>query len=173
MNPLEKYEPFVMVVAIFDQVENAKNTLAEIRKAAKQGDFQLENSVFLIKTADGKVKFHEDEDVSSKEGAIFGAIVGGVIGLLGGPVGVALGAAAGAATGGVAAGKLDMGFNDENLRNLSTAMKPGSSALLVVFDRSGSDEIDEIVTRNSAKVFRQMLTAEVADALRNEGGIQD
>lgn len=166
------FEPFEVLVGVFDGKEQAKPVLKEIRQQAKGQKGRIENSALILKDGDGKVTFHEMEDVGAGRGAIFGAIAGGIFGLVGGPLGAALGAAAGAAAGGVAASRLDMGFEEKTLRELQSGMKVDSSAMLLVVERPLGDMASNSMAAAGGRVFRQMLTTEIARLLREDDSAQ-
>lgn len=166
---MEQYfEPFEVLVGVFDGKDRAKQILKEIRQIARKQKARIENSALISKDMDGRVVFHEMEDVGKARGAVFGAIAGGIFGLVGGPLGAALGAAAGAAAGGVAAGKLDMGFEEKTLQELQSGMKSDTSAVLLVVERHWGDVWINQMAAAGARTFRQMLTTEIARRLRDE-----
>jgi uncharacterized membrane protein len=167
------FEPFEVLVGIFDGKDKAKAALKEIKHQARVKKARLENSAVISKSEDGKVAFHEMEDVGTRRGAIFGAIAGGIFGLVGGPLGAAIGAVAGAAAGGVAAGKLDMGFEEKTLQELQTALGKDSSAVLLVVERQWADEMVQSLEARGARIFRQVLTTEIARILRDENSSPD
>jgi len=125
----------------------------------------LVNAAVMVKDEKGKVKLKETQDVDSRRGAVFGAIAGGLIGLLGGPAGVIVGAAAGAATGGVAAGRIDMGFPNDTLKELQGALTPGSSAILALIQHEWVDRVVEEMEKLGASLFREALKDEIAAQL--------
>ena len=166
------FEPFEVLVGVFDGKDRGKTVLKEIKKEARQQKVRIENSAVITKSDDGKVTFHEMEDVGASRGAIFGAIAGGIFGLVGGPLGAAVGAAAGAAAGGVAAGKLDMGFDDNNLKELQKGMSLDSSAIMLVIERRSGDSMAQLLEAEGARIFRQMLAVDIARKLIEENSTQ-
>jgi len=135
--------PVELIIAAFNDEKKAKETLEVLKKLEKEEIIMLVNAAVMVKNENGKVNITETQDVDSKQGAIFGAIAGGLIGLLGGPAGVIVGATAGAATGGVAASKIDMGFPDETLEEIQSALTPGSSAILALIQHEWVDRVVE------------------------------
>src|SRR5690242_7711551 len=110
--------PLELIISVFEGKDQAKQALKEVRRATDDGAFKIKDAAVIVKDENGHVHSDDKEDVSAGEGALFGAVTGALIGLFGGPVGVVAGAVAGAATGGVTAALVDMGFNDDQLKEL-------------------------------------------------------
>ena len=157
--------PVELIVAAFNDEGKAKQSLESLKKLEKEDVIMLVNAAVMVKDEEGKVSLKETQDVDSKRGAVFGAIAGGLIGLLGGPAGVLVGAAAGAATGGVAAGKIDMGFPDDTLKELQEALTPGSSAIVALIQHEWVDRAVAELEKEGAALFREALKDEIAEQL--------
>jgi uncharacterized membrane protein len=157
--------PVEFVVAAFNDQQKAGEVLKSMKELEKEGVILLMNAAIMTKDAKGKISVKETKDVDAKHGAVFGAIVGGLLGLLGGPVGVVVGAAAGAATGGVAANTIDMGFSNDQLRDLQETLKPGSSAILALIQHEWVDRVVAEMEQFGAELYHQALKAEMAAQL--------
>ncbi len=120
-----------LLIAAFRNEDAAEQALKAMKRARKEGNFYYEAAAVVKKEADGDVHYHETGDMSVGRGAGVGALIGGVIGVLGGPIGIALGAGAGAAVGAVSA-RGDAGFRDSSLEQIGAALRPGSSAVVVI-----------------------------------------
>jgi uncharacterized membrane protein len=160
--------PVELVVAAFNSENKAAEVLKQLRELEKQEIIDLVNAAVMIKDDNGKVSIKETQDVSGGKGAAFGAVVGGVIGLLGGPLGVAVGAAVGAAAGGITANKIDMGFPDDTLKELSESLKPGTSAIVALIQHQWVDRVVEELEKQQAALVRQAIKEEITAQL--EGG---
>jgi uncharacterized membrane protein len=157
--------PVELIVAAFNDEQEAKATLKVLKQLEKEEVIFLVNAAVLTKNDKGNVSIKETQDVKAGKGALFGAVAGGLIGLLGGPAGVVVGAAAGAATGGVAANKIDMGFPDDALKELQETLTPGSSAILALIQHEWVDRVVEELENAGAALFRQTLKEEIASQL--------
>lgn len=157
--------PVELIIAAFNDEDEAGQALETLKKLEKEQIIMLVNAAVMVKDEKGKVKLKETQDVDSRRGAVFGAIAGGLIGLLGGPAGVIVGAAAGAATGGVAAGRIDMGFPDDTLKELQEALTPGSSAIIALIQHEWVDRVVEEMEKLGASLFREALKDEIAAQL--------
>ncbi len=120
-----------LLIAAFRSENAGDQALKAMKQAKKEDKFYYEAAAVIKKEADGDVHYHETGDMSTGKGAGIGALIGGVIGILGGPMGIALGAGAGAALGGIAAHG-DAGFRDSSLEQIGAALRPGSSAVMVI-----------------------------------------
>ena len=120
-----------LMIAAFHTEDAADKALKAMKQARKEGVFYYEAAAVVKKEADGDVHYHETGDMSTSKGAGIGALIGGLVGILGGPVGIALGAGAGAAIGGIAAHG-DAGFRDSSLEQIGAALRPGSSAVMII-----------------------------------------
>ena len=157
-----------LMISTFNTTDGAKNALAQLQKLERQGALDVLNAAVLTKDAEGKASFKETGDIHPRRGALFGAIAGGLMGLVGGPVGVVVGAVAGATTGHVAAGKMDMGFPDEFLKETQKHLEMGSSALIVLADKIWADDIVKVVAKfNGIQVSHTVSDDIVAELLEN------
>lgn len=134
-----------LVVAFVDE-NAADEALDAMKEAKKRKEFYFEDAAVIRQDANGKVHYHETEDMSTGRGAGIGAIVGGILGVLGGPVGVAAGAGAGAAVG-AALAHHDAGFRNESLQTVGGALKPGTSAVAAITSTDFLKAIQQQVPR--------------------------
>ena len=129
-----------MFVAAFLSEDGAEEELERLKDAKRSGTFHYDNAAVIRCNKKGKFKVKETGDMSTGKGAGVGALIGGMIGILGGPAGVAVGAGAGAALGGIAAHH-DAGFSNESLKEIGTALVPGSSALAATTSKAFVEEV--------------------------------
>jgi uncharacterized membrane protein len=160
-------EMLELLAIIFDTPDGASTELKEVKTLRKEnkGVFKIRNAAVVVKDSEGEFSIKETADVDTKHGRLFGAIAGGLIGLVGGPVGVIIGALAGAGTGAFAAKHIDMGFSNQFLESLKELLKPGSSALLILAEHKGSDELFETLVDRKNVVLRHTLTDKIVEDL--------
>ena len=157
-----------LIVSTFYESDLAEMALNKLQKLERYNELDVLNAALLVKDEEGKGTFKETGDINPRRGALFGAITGGLIGIVGGPVGIVVGAAAGAATGRVAAGKIDMGFPDEFLKEIEEGLKSGSSALVVLAENQWVPAVVRVMADFDGKSVRQTLADEkVAELLKN------
>jgi uncharacterized membrane protein len=129
-----------MFVAAFVSEGAAGEALKRMKEAKKSGDFFFDNAAVIRSSEKGKVHINETGDMSTGKGAGIGALIGGVIGLLGGPAGVAAGVAIGGGSGAIAALR-DSGFDDDSLKEVGSALLPGTSAIAATTSRAFTEEV--------------------------------
>jgi uncharacterized membrane protein len=153
-----------MFVAAYVDELGADNALKELKQAKKDGQFYYDDAAVVRCDAKGKVHIKETGDVSAGKGAGIGALIGGVIGLLGGPGAVAAGAAAGAAIGGIGSAG-DAGFDHDSLKQLGSALPPGSSALAVTTSQDFVEAVREEATDEETLTLAADIAAQIGDHL--------
>lgn len=153
--------PFELIVAAFDAPGKAAEALAGLRELQREGLVGIVNAALLVKDSDGKTHLRETEDVRAPGGALFGALAGALVGLLGGPAGAIIGAAAGAAAGGLAAHNIDMGFDDDMLKDIQSSLPANSSAILALISHEWVDRIIAELEALQARLYRQAIKDEL------------
>ena len=126
------------LVAIgYDSLATAQEVAANAAEAQKGHVIDLEDLDHVERQQDGKVKLHQPSVAGA--GAVSGALWGGLIGLIFFmPLfGMALGAATGAATGALS----DYGVDDNFMKQLGTALEPGSAAVIFLVRKVSVDKV--------------------------------
>jgi uncharacterized membrane protein len=120
-----------LIVIQFDDAAEASAALKAIRDQHKENQIHLNDTAIVSKDANGKI--HKVNEVSSA--TEIGAVAGGSLGLLlmfMFPIaGIAIGAASGAAIGAL----LGKGVDGKWVKEVTESLKPGTSALFLVFDQ--------------------------------------
>ena len=119
-----------ILAVLFDKPTRADEALLALVHVQQEGGIELADAVVVAKTSEGRTIVRQTVDITPGRGAITGAWFGTLIGLLfGGPIG---GAVAGAA-GGALYGKLvDVGLDDDWVKEMAEWIDPGTSALLLL-----------------------------------------
>jgi uncharacterized membrane protein len=145
-----------LISIVFNESAEADRALDLARGVDKQ------MSVAVVrKGPDGKITSHEVGDLSAGKGAVAGAVVGGVLSLVGGPLGLVAAAAVGGAAGGVVGHAVDRGIPDRYVRDLGRALRPSSSALVVLVPQRAETALLEKLAPLDGKVLRLALTDEM------------
>jgi uncharacterized membrane protein len=124
-----------LLVASFagdEQAEAAYNTL---REAEKQGQLLTADLAIVERDENNHLSVRESQDVDAAPGALLGAGIGAILGMVAGPLGLVVAAAGGALAGGVAAEAIDAGVEDDWLRALGEALRPGGALVAVAIAR--------------------------------------
>ena len=150
----------MMVAGYVDELA-AERTLDRMKQAKKDGTFYFDDAAVIRQNPHGKVHIKETGDMSTGKGARIGAVIGGVVGLIGGPAAVVGGAAVGAAIGGGAAHR-DAGFDNDSLKEIGSALLPGTSALVA----TTSVDFVKAVRKAAPKEDRLTTAKDLASAIR-------
>lgn len=148
---------------IGDEPEQAGSILKYIEKKAKEAGVKLEDAVVVYKTKSGDVKIKQTKDITLGKGAGRGAFWGLLIGLLfGGPLGGVLwGLGIGAIYGRV----VDHGVDDKFIQDVGDALKPSTSALLILIREEDYDDALAYLKTFDAKIYEAELGEEAEEAV--------
>jgi len=152
-----KYE---MMVVAFDSEDEAEQVLDALKGLEGEHVIDLKSAAVVVRRADGKVRIKETKDFDARQGAIGGAVAGGLLGLLRG--GLLKGAILGAA-GGAAAGKVvDLGLEDDFLKEIGETLGTGTSAVVALVDFEQVDAaMAELDKFEGGRILRHTLSADV------------
>ena len=149
-----------MMVIAFDNEYEAQQVLDTLKGMESMDIVDLKNGAVVVRSSSGDVKIKETSDFDTKQGAIGGAAAGAVLGLLGG--GLLRGALLGAA-GGAAAGKfIDLGIEDDLLKEIGDNLGPGTSAVVALVDFEQVDRaMEELDKFEGGTIMRHTLSDDV------------
>ena len=161
--------PTELIVVAFTDEHKAEEALKDLKQLDKEDLIDVVNAAVLLKDQNGKASIKETADPDTKQGVLFGAVAGGLIGLLGGPAGVVLGASAGAAVGGVAAHEIDLGFDDDYLKEVQESLPPGSSAIIALIEHELVEKMIENLEAYEAQIIQREISDEITRQLMEVG----
>jgi uncharacterized membrane protein len=153
-----------LVVIGFDDEFKAEEVRLALLRLQREHLIDMEDAVVAVKKQDGKIKLNQAQHLTAT-----GAIGGGFWGLLIGTLflspllGAAVGAAAGAASGALA----DVGIDDDFVKELSSTLRPGSSALFVLVRKATPDKVLEELEGYGGKVLKTSLSHEEEATLQS------
>lgn len=149
----------------FDKPSRAEEVLLNLSHLAAEHEIGLVDAVIVGKDERGKVHIRQTIDVSPGRGAMSGTMWGGLVGaIFGGPVGLAVGAAVGAGAGGLAGKLVDVGLDDDWIKQVGEWLDPGTTALLVLV----SSQLRGVVLRELGRFEGQVLYCTFPDEVRHE-----
>jgi len=155
--------PVQLIVAAFDDETIADAVLEGLKDAQAEGLIQIRDAAVVRRDINDKLHIKETGDWSGKRGAVTGGVIGAVVGLVAGPIGWA--ALGGAALGGVLAKVRDSGIPDDRLRELGSALRPGTSAIVALVEHTWVVEVEQRMIEEGAHTARQELNADIAEQL--------
>jgi uncharacterized membrane protein len=151
-----------LIVVSFGGQDEAGRALESLRSLQKAGQLRLDDTVVVVKDADGKVRVDDTID----RGVITGAVGGGVLGLLVGfmfpVVGLAVGVAGGALVGKLADTGVDKKFIDE----VTASLTPGSSELFAVVAGDRPEAAIAAFEPFAGTLRHTSLPSDIEDSLR-------
>jgi uncharacterized membrane protein len=162
--------PVELVVAAFADEQGAQRALEALKAAKKEKLIGIRDAAVIARDANNKLHIKETGDMRGAKGAGIGALVGGAVGLLFPPAVLAT-AAAGAVIGGLGARLHDAGFPDERLREIGSALKPGTSAIVAVIEHAWVAELEREFAAQGAQLMREAIRADVAQQLESGRGV--
>ena len=155
-----------MLVAVFDNENNAFQGLNALKDLHSKGDITLYATAVVSKDEKGQLHLDTAAD-QGPIGTATGLLTGSLIGLIGGPVGLAIGAA----TGSVAGLIFDVSTDDINttfVDEVSTALIKGKTALIAEIDETWTVPIDTKLDALNGLVFRRLRDEVAEDQLARE-----
>jgi uncharacterized membrane protein len=146
-----------LVVIGYDDQFKAEEVRLALMKMQKDYLIDLEDAVVAVKDQKGKVRLHQAVNLTAA-GAVSGSFWGSLIGLI--FLNPLLGMVAGATAGAVSGALTDVGIDDKFMKELATAMKPGSSVLFVLVKKSTPDKVLDEVKGTGGKILKTSLSHE-------------
>jgi uncharacterized membrane protein len=153
-----------MIVVSFDDENRANEVLDTLKQMEDTAVVDLKSGAVIVRDASGKVTVKETSDFDAKQGAIGGAIAGSVLSLLGGSLlkGAILGAAGGAVAGKV----IDLGLDDDFLKEIGDSLGTSSSAVVAMVDFDQVDQaMEELDKFEGGTILHHTLDADVFEKL--------
>ena len=157
--------PVEMIVAAFQDENEAENVLKGLKEAKHEGLIGIKDAAVITRDQKNKVHIKDIHDIGTRGGTALGALVGTGIALMTGGVGIVLSGAAGALVGRLAAKKIDLGIEDARLQKIADALQPGTSAILAFIEHKWVAEMEKAFIDNGAEVMRAALNADIAAQL--------
>jgi len=151
-----------LVVLTFDDTLQAGQAYDALQKAQHDGFLRIDDAAVIGKDETGVVDVKNQADTGVK----WGAVGGGMLGLLLGGVFFPLAGLALGVIGGALVGKsLDMGLDQKFVRDVSEALKPGSSALFIIGKADNQDAVIARLRPFRGTIYQASLDTEKVEAL--------
>jgi uncharacterized membrane protein len=152
-----------LIAVAYPDRETAEAVRQKLAKLTLEHSIELEDAVVVDRDENGRVKLHQAHSPAAR-GAAGGALWGGLIGLLFlAPLfGMLLGAAAGGASGAM----VDVGINDQFMKDLGAKLTPGGAALIVLVRKVTPDKVLPEISEFGGEVLQTSLDDEAEAKLR-------
>jgi uncharacterized membrane protein len=158
-----------LAVIGFDDQFKADEVRLDVLRRQRECPINLEDAAVAVKKLDGTVTLHQTYSLA-RAGAVGGGFWGLLIGtlFLNPVLGLVAGASAGAAAGALA----DIGIDDEFMKDVAAALRPGSSALFVLVGDVSAEKLIDALHATGGTVLQTSLThvdeARLRDALADQ-----
>ena len=146
-----------LVVIGYNEIHKAEEVRLTLVKLQRDYLIDLEDAVAVTKDAKGKIKLHQTVNLTAA-GATSGGFWGMLIGLL--FLNPLLGLAVGASAGAVSGALVDLGINDQFMKDLAATLTPNSSALFVLVSKSTPDKVLDEVKGTGGTILKTSLSHE-------------
>jgi uncharacterized membrane protein len=152
-----------LVVLTFEDTEQAGQAFDALKKAQSSGFLQIDDAAVIVKNESGQVEIKNQMDTGVKWGAVGGGLIGLLLASVFFPVaGLVIGALGGALIG----KSLGKGVDHKFVKDVTEALKPGSSALFVI--GSGNPDVVAGALRPfKGTIYQTTLSSEAVEALHD------
>lgn len=152
-----------LIAIAYPDKQTAETVRTKLGQLMTERVIELEDAVVVDREPDGKIKLHQAHRPAAS-GAVGGALWGGLIGLifLAPLFGMAVGAAAGGASGAL----VDVGINDDFMKQLGAKLQPGGAALIVLVRKVTPDKVLPEIQQYGGEVLQTSLDNEAEERLR-------
>jgi len=152
-----------LIAVAYPDRETAETVRQRLAQLTLEHMLELEDAVVVDRDEDGKVKLHQAHNPVAR-GAAGGALWGGLIGML--FLAPLFGMLVGAAAGGTSGAFVDVGVNDQFMKQLGEKLTPGGAALIVLVRKVTPDKVLPEISQYGGEVLQTSLDDESEAKLR-------
>ncbi len=156
-----------LIVAVFENQTDAFEASAALTDLHREGDISIFGSAIIEKDQNSQLSVKQQKDNSTGEGWAMGFLGGSLVGALAGPAGLAVGASVGGMTG-LAFDMDRVGVDAEFVEEVSQALKPGNTAVILDVEEGWVTPVDTRVENHNGIVFRRNRSEVIDDQLLRE-----
>jgi uncharacterized membrane protein len=152
-----------LIAVAYPDKETAEKVRQRLAQLTLEHTIELEDAVVVDRDENGKVKLHQAHNPAAR-GAAGGALWGGLIGML--FLVPLFGMLVGAAAGGTSGAFMDVGINDQFMRELGEKLQPGGAALIALVRKVTPDKVLPEISHHGGEVIQSSLDDEAEAKLR-------
>ena len=154
-----------LIVVAFKDEATAFEMRAELVRLQKDYLMDMEDVVIVTRNEGGEVQLHQAVNLTAS-GAMGGGFWGALVGLL--FLNPLIGAAVGAGAGALAGRAVDIGINDDFMRDMGKSLDRGGAAVCVLVRKMTADKVLERLAAFKARgrVVQTSLTHDAEEKLR-------
>lgn len=152
-----------LVVITFNDIHEAREARNALGKLAGQGLLKVVDAAVITRDADNKLHVDNELESSTKTGALVGGLLGAMLSFIFPLAGIVVGAIGGGLVGKTIEPGVDQGF----VKDVSAALKPGSSALFFMFDADDITGALAALRPFRGTLYQTTLSSETEESLRH------
>lgn len=152
-----------LIAVAYPDKATAETVRQKLAQLTLEHTIELEDAVVVDRDENGKVHLHQAVNPIAR-GATGGALWGGLIGLL--FLAPLFGMLVGAAAGGAGGALVDVGVNDQFMKELGAKLAPGGAALIVLVRKMTPDKVLPEISQYGGEVIQTSLDDEAEEKLR-------
>ncbi len=152
-----------LIAVGFKNEYSADEVLLKLRKLQQEHLIDLEDAAIVVRNKAGRVRIKQTQELTTS-----GALSGGFWGLLFGFIffNPLLGWAVGALAGAVSGALIDIGIDDNFIREVGNTIEPGTSAIFVLVRSATPDKVLEDFSKFEGKILRTSLSHDDEEKLQ-------
>jgi len=148
-----------LIVFTYDNQEKAGKVLEAVAELSKEHLIEVQDAAVIVKDANGKVKVQQTLEAMVKSSNVAS---GGFWGLLIGLIFLAL---LGMGLSALFGRKLDVGIDNQFIKNVGNDMKPGDSALFLLSAEITVDKVADALREYGGTLYHTSLSKEAEETL--------
>ncbi|MEO8288482.1 MAG: DUF1269 domain-containing protein [Chloroflexota bacterium] len=152
-----------LVVITFDTLGDARAARKALGNLQGQSLLKIVDAAVITRDADNKLHVDNELESSTKTGALVGGLLGAVLTFMFPLAGIVVGAIGGALVGKTFEPGVDQSF----VKDVSAALKPGTSALFFMFDDGDPAAIRAALEPFRGTLYQTTLSSETEETLRH------
>lgn len=153
-----------LIVFTYETKDKALTVLQAVAELNKQHLIQVQDAAVIVKDENGKVKVQQTMEALAKSGNIVsGGFWGLLIGLIfGGPIFMAL---LGMGLSAVFGRKMDLGVDNNFIKDVGNNLAPGGSALFLLSQEITVDKVADALREHGGTLYHTSLSKEAEETL--------
>lgn len=153
-----------LIVFTYDDQQKATIVLQKVAELSKEHLIEVQDAAVIVKNANGKVKVQQTLEAAIKGSNVAsGGFWGLLIGLIfGGPIFMAL---LGMGLSALFGRKLDVGIDNQFIKNVGNDLKPGDSALFLLSEEITVDKVADALRDYGGTLYHTSLSKEAEENL--------
>jgi uncharacterized membrane protein len=151
-----------LVVITFDNPNDAREARRALGNLEREGLLKVIDAAVIHMDAEGKAHVDNELESTTKTGALVGGLLGALLSFVFPLAGIVIGAVGGALVGKAVEPGIDKGFE----REVTAALKPGNSALFIMFEARDSTAALAALRPFKGNLYHTTVSSETEESLR-------